>query len=35
MPGVAAVLRLAALGLLLAFLLSPQSFAPLFAPLTQ
>src|SRR5947207_1253749 len=35
MSGVAAVLRLAALGLLLAFLLSPQSFAPLFAPLTQ
>ena len=28
-------LRLAALTLLLAFLLSPQSFAPLFAPLTQ
>jgi len=28
-------LRLAALALLLAFLLSPQSFAPLFAPLTR
>jgi osmoprotectant transport system permease protein len=28
-------LRLAALALLLTFLLSPQSFAPLFAPLTQ
>jgi len=35
MPGVATILRLAALGLLLAFLLMPQSFAPLFAPLTQ
>jgi osmoprotectant transport system permease protein len=35
MPGVAAVLRLAALAVLLAFLLMPQSFAPLFAPLTQ
>ena len=35
MPGPAAILRLAALGLLLAFLLMPQSFAPLFAPLTQ
>jgi osmoprotectant transport system permease protein len=35
MPGVAAILRLAALALLLAFLLMPQSFAPLFAPLTQ
>ena len=35
MPGLAAILRLAALGLLLAFLLMPQSFAPLFAPLTQ
>ena len=31
----AALLRLAALALLLAFLLFPQSFAPLFAPLTQ
>src|SRR5215469_16929909 len=29
------LLRLAALALLLGFLLSPQSFAPLFAPLTQ
>ena len=29
------LLRLAALALLLTFLLSPQSFAPLFAPLTQ
>jgi osmoprotectant transport system permease protein len=29
------LLRLAALGLLLAFLLTPQSFAPLFAPLTH
>jgi osmoprotectant transport system permease protein len=29
------LLRLAALGLLLAFLLSPQSFAPVFAPLTH
>ena len=35
MPGVATILRLGALGLLLAFLLMPQSFAPLFAPLTQ
>ena len=35
MPGMAAILRLAALVLLLAFLLMPQSFAPLFAPLTQ
>ena len=35
MPGGAALLRLAALGLLAAFLLTPQSFAPLFAPLTQ
>jgi osmoprotectant transport system permease protein len=35
MPGPATILRLAALGLLLAFLLMPQSFAPLFAPLTQ
>jgi osmoprotectant transport system permease protein len=31
----AALLRFAALGLLAAFLLMPQSFAPLFAPLTQ
>ena len=29
------LLRLAALALLVSFLLSPQSFAPLFAPLTQ
>jgi len=35
MPGLATVLRFAALALLLAFLLMPQSFAPLFAPLTQ
>lgn len=32
---VATLLRLAALGLLLAFLLAPARFAPLFAPLTQ
>jgi osmoprotectant transport system permease protein len=31
----AALLRIAAVGLLLAFLLFPQRFAPLFAPLTQ
>src|SRR6185437_17144533 len=31
----ATILRLAALGLLLAFLLAPQRFAPLFAPLTE
>jgi osmoprotectant transport system permease protein len=35
MPGVATVLRVAALGVLLAFLIAPQSFAPLFAPFTQ
>ncbi len=35
MPGGAALLRLAALALLLAFLLAPHSFAPLFEPLTQ
>ncbi|MGH8137495.1 MAG: ABC transporter permease [Steroidobacteraceae bacterium] len=35
MPSAAFVLRIAALGLLLAFLLMPQSFAPVFAPLTQ
>jgi len=35
MPSVAAILRVAAFGLLAAFLLTPQSFAPLFAPLTQ
>jgi len=34
MPSVTAVLRLAAFALLVAFLLAPQSFAPLFAPLT-
>jgi osmoprotectant transport system permease protein len=34
MRHVATILRLAALGLLLAFLLAPQRFAPLFAPLT-
>jgi osmoprotectant transport system permease protein len=31
----ATLLRLAALGLLLAFLVTPERFAPLFAPLTQ
>ena len=31
----ATVLRLAALGLLVAFLVKPESFAPVFAPLTQ
>ena len=35
MPGGAALLRLAALALLVAFLLAPHSFTPLFAPLTQ
>src|ERR1700691_6285266 len=35
MQAAATVLRLAALGLLAAFLWVPQSFAPLFAPLTQ
>jgi osmoprotectant transport system permease protein len=35
MPGGALLLRLAALGLLAAFLLAPHSFAPLFQPLTQ
>ena len=30
-----AVLRLAGLALLVAFLLTPESFAPLFAPLTK
>jgi osmoprotectant transport system permease protein len=35
MPRGAALLRLAAFGLLLAFLLTPHSFAPLFEPLTQ
>jgi osmoprotectant transport system permease protein len=35
MPRAAALLRLAALGLLITFLAAPQLFAPLFAPLTQ
>ncbi|HEY6515168.1 MAG TPA: ABC transporter permease [Steroidobacteraceae bacterium] len=35
MRRVATIVRLAALGVLLAFLLVPQRFAPLFAPLTQ
>lgn len=35
MRRVATILRLAALGLLLTFLLAPQRFAPLFAPLTE
>jgi osmoprotectant transport system permease protein len=35
MPRAATLLRLAAFGLLVAFLLSPASFAPLFRPLTQ
>jgi osmoprotectant transport system permease protein len=35
MRAAAALLRLTALGALLAFLVTPQSFAPLFAPLTQ
>jgi osmoprotectant transport system permease protein len=35
MPSVASVLRVSAVILLAAFLLSPQSFAPLFAPLNQ
>ena len=35
LPGVASVARVAALGLLVAFLIWPQRFAPLFAPLTQ
>ena len=35
MPRTVTILRFAALGLLAAFLLSPQSFASLFAPLTQ
>jgi osmoprotectant transport system permease protein len=35
MPSVASVLRVSAFILLAAFLLSPQSFAPLFAPLNQ
>ena len=35
MPRATTLLRLAALGFLAAFLLLPQQFAPLFAPLTQ
>ena len=35
MPRAATVLRFTALALLVAFLLVPQAFAPLFAPLTQ
>jgi osmoprotectant transport system permease protein len=35
MPRFALILRLAALGLLVAFLTMPQRFAPLFAPLTE
>jgi len=35
MPGAALVLRIAAVSLLVAFLVVPQSFAPVFAPLTQ
>jgi osmoprotectant transport system permease protein len=35
MPRLATVLRLAAFGLLMAFLLTPRSFAPVFAPLTE
>jgi osmoprotectant transport system permease protein len=35
LPQGATLLRLATLGLLVAFLLTPQSFAPLFEPLTQ
>jgi len=35
MPGAVTLLRVAALGLLVTFLLTPQSFAPLFEPLTQ
>jgi osmoprotectant transport system permease protein len=35
MPRFATVLRLAAFGLLIAFLLTPRSFAPVFAPLTE
>lgn len=35
MPGMGIIVRLAACALLAAFLLTPQSFAPLFAPLTQ
>jgi osmoprotectant transport system permease protein len=35
MPRASSLLRCAALGLLVAFLVAPQRFAPLFAPLTQ
>jgi osmoprotectant transport system permease protein len=35
MPSAAAILRIAAAALLAAFLLAPQSFAPLFAPLNH
>ncbi len=35
MPRGATILRLSALALLLAFLVAPQHFAPLFEPLTQ
>ena len=35
MPRASSLLRFAALGLLVAFLVAPQRFAPLFAPLTQ
>jgi osmoprotectant transport system permease protein len=35
MPGWALIIRIAACALLAAFLLTPQSFAPLFAPLSQ
>jgi osmoprotectant transport system permease protein len=35
MPRAAIVLRIAAIGLLVGFLLAPQRFAPLFEPLTQ
>lgn len=35
MPSATAILRLLAIALLAAFLLTPQSFAPLFAPLAQ
>jgi len=35
LPRATTLLRLAALGLLVTFLLTPQSFAPLFEPLTQ
>ena len=35
MPSAGLVLRISAFALLAAFLLTPQSFAPLFAPLSQ